>query len=434
MTVSSGRACIGAILGAACYDRDEVRVIRIDARQPSGGAAAERGIPRAPIGLDPEAVRQEDVSESLERDHVDMLQRLLLDGLAGVQRQRVADRPPARDVGGGERLVADEQSRDVVPAREILRADDGEAAAPQDALGLEDEVVEPRDVLDHLVRMHDVDRPGVERPVIVEVAGANIEAASAGATCLWLDDLQAVDLTRRDPQTAAQPFGPGAVLAADIEQLGRDADTTDGLPLPPARLRAQVGPAHADASYFLESGRQHAGLIRELLREDGTSIEDLDALLDWGCGCGRVLRQWADLAATRVVGCDIDPRMIEWCERNLPFVDVAVTGMSPPLPYGGDTFDLIYAFSVFTHLSQPLQHDWVAECRRVLRPGGYLLISTLGEHYASLDRLTSSELESFKSGKVVVLYERSAGTSLCSAYHPPQYVRDRLATGFDYVS
>jgi len=217
-------------------------------------------------------------------------------------------------------------------------------------------------------------------------------------------------------------------------KLGREADAADGLPLPPARLRAQVGPAHADASYFLESGRQHAGLIRELLREDGTSIEDLDALLDWGCGCGRVLRQWADLAATRVVGCDIDPRMIEWCERNLPFVDVAVTGMSPPLPYGGETFDLIYAFSVFTHLTQPLQHDWVAECRRVLRPGGYLLISTLGEHYASLDRLTSSELESFKSGKVVVLYERSAGTSLCSAYHPPQYVRDRLAAGFDYVS
>lgn len=221
---------------------------------------------------------------------------------------------------------------------------------------------------------------------------------------------------------------------ATRSKLGSEPDAADGLPLPPARLRAQVGPAHADASYFLASGREHAGLIRQLLREDGTRVEELDALLDWGCGCGRVLRQWADLPRTRVAGCDIDPRMIVWCERNLPFVDVAVTGMSPPLPYGPDAFDLVYAFSVFTHLTEPLQHDWIAECRRVLRPGGHLLISTLGEHYASLDRLTSSELESFRGGNVVVLYERSAGTSLCSAYHPPQYVRDRLAAGFDHVS
>ena len=38
------------------------------------------------------------------------------------------------------------------------------------------------------------------------------------------------------------------------------------------------------------------------------------------------------------------------------------------------------------------------------------------------------------TGEVVVLYERSAGTSLCSAYHPPDYVHRRLAEGFDVVA
>ena len=33
----------------------------------------------------------------------------------------------------------------------------------------------------------------------------------------------------------------------------------------------------------------------------------------------------------------------------------------------------------------------------------------------------------------VVLYERSAGTSLCSAYHPSTYVHETLARGFDVV-
>jgi SAM-dependent methyltransferase len=221
---------------------------------------------------------------------------------------------------------------------------------------------------------------------------------------------------------------------ATRSRFDSDAEVADGLPLPPARLRAQVGPAHADASYFLESGRQHAELIREVLREGATSVDELGALLDWGCGCGRVLRQWVDLPSTRVAGCDIDARMVGWCARNLPFADVAVTGMAPPLPYAAESFDLVYAFSVFTHLTEQLQHEWIGECRRVLRPGGNLLISTLGDHYASLDRLTVSELDSFRNGNVVVLYERSAGTSLCSAYHPPEYVRDRLADGFDYIS
>lgn len=214
----------------------------------------------------------------------------------------------------------------------------------------------------------------------------------------------------------------------------RTVPGADGLPLPPARLRAQVGPLHADPSFFLRSGRQHAELIEELLRDVGTEISDVDALLDWGCGCGRVLRHWSRLTTTRVAGCDIDERMIDWCAANLPFAEVTVTGLEPPLPYQDASFSLVYAFSVFTHLSENLQHAWIAESRRVLETGGHLLLSTLGERYASLDRLTVEEHERFARGELVVLYERSAGTSLCSAYHPPEYVRQTLAQGFDVVA
>jgi SAM-dependent methyltransferase len=208
----------------------------------------------------------------------------------------------------------------------------------------------------------------------------------------------------------------------------------DGLPLPPARLRAQVGPLHADPEFFLQSGREHAHLIEELLRDVGADVTGLDALLDWGCGCGRVLRHWSQLTATRVAGCDIDERMIEWCAENLPFAEVTVTGLEPPLPYADSSFGLVYAFSVFTHLSEDLQHAWIGESRRVIEPGGYLLFSTLGERYASLDRLTEEERDRFTRGELIVLYERSAGTSLCSAYHPPQYVQETLAQGFDVVA
>lgn len=224
-------------------------------------------------------------------------------------------------------------------------------------------------------------------------------------------------------------------LAARSRLRGRDAATgDDGLPLPPATLRTQVGPLHADPEFFLRSGRGDAALVRELVGEAGTTMEQLGALLDWGCGCGRVLRHWAPLTQTRVAGCDINRRMVAWCERNLPFAEVRVTELSPPLPYADATFDLVYAFSVFTHLPERLQHEWMRESARVLASGGFLLISTLGEHYASLDRLTEDERARFSSGDLVVLYEHSPGTSLCSAYHPPRYVHETLARGFDVVA
>lgn len=255
---------------------------------------------------------------------------------------------------------------------------------------------------------------------------------ASGESAAWsirrkvFDGLAKVGLTR--PALRAYEVALAAKSA-----LKRKPDT-GGLPLPPARLRVQVSPQNADAEEFLRSGREHAELLRTVLREGGTSIESLGAILDWGCGCGRVLRHWADLPAkTRVYGCDINPKEVEWCRRHLDFAHVSVNEIAPPLPYPAKSFDFVYALSVFTHLGEELQHAWMRECRRVLKPGGFLVFSTMGEYYADLKRLTDSEREAFRDGQIVVLYEDSAGTNLCSVYHPRSYVEGTLAEGFEPV-
>jgi SAM-dependent methyltransferase len=255
---------------------------------------------------------------------------------------------------------------------------------------------------------------------------------ASGESAAWsirrkvFDSLAKVGLTR--PALRAYELTLAAKSA-----LKRQPDA-GGLPLPPARLRVQVSPQNADAEEFLRSGREHADLLRTVLREGGTSIESLGAILDWGCGCGRVLRHWADLPAeTRVYGCDINPKEVEWCRRHLDFAQVAVNDIAPPLPYSAETFDFVYALSVFTHLDQDLQHAWMRECRRVLKPGGFLVLSTMGEYYADLKRLTDSEREAFRNGQVVVLYEGSVGTNLCSVYHPRAYLEETLAEDFELV-
>jgi SAM-dependent methyltransferase len=254
------------------------------------------------------------------------------------------------------------------------------------------------------------------------------EPALWGLRRKLLDALDKVGLAR--PAVRAYELA----LAAKADLVERRNGDAAGFPIPPARLRAQIGPAHADAAFFLRSGRSQADLVRRLVSEGGSSVEELEAILDFGCGCGRILRHWGELADTRVFGCDIDPRMVQWCDANLPFADVTVNDLAPPLPYADSSFDLVYAFSVFTHLSVQLQHAWMQDCLRVLRPGGWLLMSTLGEHYLSLRRLTESEEQAFRRGEVVVLYQHSAGSSLCSAYHPPSYVREKLGADFELVT
>jgi SAM-dependent methyltransferase len=200
---------------------------------------------------------------------------------------------------------------------------------------------------------------------------------------------------------------------------------TDGLPLPPRRLMVRVA-GTADADWFLRSGRAAYDTIAAHVPVEGS-----EAILDFGCGCGRVLRYWQDHAGP-VTGSDRDNAAIAWCDRNLTFARVEPNGLAPPLPFPPDTFGLVYALSVFTHFTEELQTAWRDELRRVLRPGGRLLATTHGRSY--LPRLDEPERARFEQGKLVVRWEELPGSNLCSAYHPEAYVRDTLAQGFELVA
>jgi SAM-dependent methyltransferase len=208
------------------------------------------------------------------------------------------------------------------------------------------------------------------------------------------------------------------------------AAADDGLPVPPRSLIVRVA-GTPDTAWFLRGGRLAAGSIRAALWRQGMRIEELGAVLDFGCGCGRVTRNWLGLRDTDVFGTDMNEQAIEWCRHNLPFATFEPNGLAPPLVFDTARFDLVYALSVFTHLPEELQFLWMRELERVLRSGGLLLLSTHGEHY--LPRLTADERERFGAGEVVVRWEEVAGTNLCTAFHPPSYVRQRLAARFEPV-
>lgn len=148
--------------------------------------------------------------------------------------------------------------------------------------------------------------------------------------------------------------------------------------LPPPLLRYRVHGALDVASWLRVSERCTADLAASLAQL-GVDFQQPIAVLDFGCGCGRVLVPLRRvMPAARLFGVDIDAEAVGWCRAHIPSASVQVNGSHPPLPFPDDSFDVIYAISVFTHLNEEMQTLWLRELARVLRPRGVVALTVHG--------------------------------------------------------
>jgi len=96
-------------------------------------------------------------------------------------------------------------------------------------------------------------------------------------------------------------------------------------------------------------------------------------ILDAGCGSGPLFAALRDRGAI-VTGIDKSAAMVELARRRLgDDADLQVAELGGPLPFPSDTFDDVTASLVLHYLE-----DWgpaLGELRRVLKPGGRLIVS-----------------------------------------------------------
>jgi SAM-dependent methyltransferase len=150
--------------------------------------------------------------------------------------------------------------------------------------------------------------------------------------------------------------------------------------MPPRHLARRVfsveGWSDPEVAY-LELGAQTKRQVVKLL-PDGWTWEG-KRVLDFGSGAGRTLRHFAaEASVAELWGCDIDAPSISWLNENLnpPFHGWSST-VNPPLGLEHGTFDLIYAVSVFTHLTFN-STLWLLELHRMLKDDGLLVVTYMG--------------------------------------------------------
>ncbi|KMO42599.1 hypothetical protein VQ02_02710 [Methylobacterium variabile] len=127
---------------------------------------------------------------------------------------------------------------------------------------------------------------------------------------------------------------------------------------------------------YLEGGRTHAEVLRDLLEQHRPARPDF-SLLDFASGYGRVSRHLAKMfPEAGISACDIHPDAVAFLnDLGIPAHLSTAQPEAFSLP---DRYDVIFALSFFTHLPKATWGPWLYRLSTHLAPGGLLVFSAHG--------------------------------------------------------
>jgi SAM-dependent methyltransferase len=202
--------------------------------------------------------------------------------------------------------------------------------------------------------------------------------------------------------------------------------------------------------------------VLDAVGKAGIALSPDSRVLDFGFGWGRISRVFMrDVALRNIYGIDVDPEFVKLTQTLFDSNQFKLCEPFPPSAYSAETFDLVYAYSVFSHLSEEACQRWMAEFSRILKPGGVVVFTTrhesffdfcawaatqedqvgyvraLGELFPDLDKARAS----YKAGQIVHASSTGVGgggprdTSFYGeTWIPEEYVRTRFGDDLTLVA
>lgn len=153
--------------------------------------------------------------------------------------------------------------------------------------------------------------------------------------------------------------------------------------------------------------------------------------LDFGSGPGRALRHFADLVPHNTFwGCDAHAESIDWLNEHLAPMRGLRCGRAPGLPLDDGSLDLVWATSVFAHLTDHWA-GWLGELHRLLAPGGHLIAACLGDDMRQA--VEDAPWDAARAGMTVTAHDESFDAGGPKILASPWWTCVRWQRAFDIV-
>jgi SAM-dependent methyltransferase len=170
------------------------------------------------------------------------------------------------------------------------------------------------------------------------------------------------------------------------------------------------------------------------LKHSGKQLHEHPVVLDFGCGAGRIMQYLP--AGPELHGCDVNAHAVSFTSDRFKRATVTQNAVLPPLDYADGTFDLIYSFSVFSHLRLDQERMWLGELARVGAKGCLYLITVHGDWFieTTMGAVEKSKVE--KSGFYYkTVHQRSGGPmdfpeGYEASYHTSSYILSEWSSLF----
>lgn len=192
----------------------------------------------------------------------------------------------------------------------------------------------------------------------------------------------------------------------------------------------------ADGLGLLGQSKSFYAKAKDRYREHSdTPLQD-SRVLDFGCGWGRLTRFFArDVAPGLLHGCDPVDDILEVCRRTGVPATLARSDFVPDrLPFE-EGFNLVFAFSVFTHLSEAAHERSLKAIHASLEPGGVLIATIRPPAYLQHHPLMAPALEALGPDPMAALQEpRYVFVSHGAEPDHPQYGGGEMTYGEAVIS
>lgn len=208
------------------------------------------------------------------------------------------------------------------------------------------------------------------------------------------------------------------------------------IPVPPKELVREVGGGN-----FRGVGTEFFRYFTEL-----SDLKSYEQVLDIGCGCGRIAVPLTRLLSE--AGCyegfDIQPRAIDWCQKNITKrhpnftftrADIFNTRYNPlgriastdfRFPYEDSRFDYVILTSVFTHMLRSQIEHYMDEIKRVMKPKARCLLTCFllnDESRATIESGRSALIFPHRISDTDVMDEKSPEAAVA---YPEEYFRELI--------